>query len=210
MGSLIRAAAMRGYPELVRELGSDPAAMFARFGIPAGAERDENAFISFAALTRMLEATAEELSCPDFGLRLSRSAGPGHPRADSGDRAQRVHRARRAGGDRAVSSTSTPRPYASARRPSAGSGIEFTYEMTEPGVPYVQAYELSMGIAVRIIRLLGGPQARVRIGLVPACPTGLGRRLPRRAGLPGALRTDMVRVHAVVTAGRAAHRERRS
>ena len=36
MGSLIRGAAMRGYPELVRELGSDPAALLARFGIPVG------------------------------------------------------------------------------------------------------------------------------------------------------------------------------
>ena len=31
--------------------------------------------------------------------------------------------------------------------------------MTEPGVPYTQGYELSMGIAVRIIHLLGGPEA---------------------------------------------------
>ena len=75
MGSLIRAAAMRGYPELVRELGGDPAVFLARFGIPASAERSEDTFISFASLTRMLEATAEELVCPDFGLRLSGRQG---------------------------------------------------------------------------------------------------------------------------------------
>jgi AraC-like DNA-binding protein len=34
--------------------------------------------------------------------------------------------------------------------------------MTEPDVPYIQGYELSMGIAVRIIRLLGGPQAQLQ------------------------------------------------
>ena len=35
--------------------------------------------------------------------------------------------------------------------------------MTEPGLPYpLQLYELSMGIAVRILRLLGGPEARFR------------------------------------------------
>ena len=44
-------------------------------------------------------------------------------------------------------------------RPRAEGGLGFTYEMTEPGVPYIQGYELSMGIAVRIIHLLGGPQA---------------------------------------------------
>ena len=75
MGSLIRASAMWGYPELVRELGGDPAAFLARFSIPAGAEHQEDAFISFASLTRMLEATAEELRCPDFGLRLSGRQG---------------------------------------------------------------------------------------------------------------------------------------
>ena len=158
MGSLIRAAAMRGYPELVRELGSDPAAMVARFGIPAGAERDENAFISFAALTRMLEATAEELSCPDFGLRLSGRQGLEilGPIAVIARNASTV-----LGGVEAIARflyIHSPALRLGAR-PSAGSGIEFTYEMTEPGVPYVQAYELSMGIAVRIIRLLGGPQA---------------------------------------------------
>ena len=75
MGSLIRASAMRGYPELVRELGGDPAVFMARFGIPATAERQQDTFISFASLTRMLEATAEELRCPDFGLRLSGRQG---------------------------------------------------------------------------------------------------------------------------------------
>jgi hypothetical protein len=34
MGSLIRATAMWGFPELVRELGGDPAAFLARFHIP--------------------------------------------------------------------------------------------------------------------------------------------------------------------------------
>ena len=67
MGSLIRASAMRGYPELVRELGGDPAAFLARFGIPATADLDEDAFISFASLTRMLEAAAEELACRTSG-----------------------------------------------------------------------------------------------------------------------------------------------
>ena len=43
MGSLIRATAMWGYPELVRELGGDPAAFLERFHIPAGAEHPEDA-----------------------------------------------------------------------------------------------------------------------------------------------------------------------
>jgi len=39
--------------------------------------------------------------------------------------------------------------------------IEFIYEVTDYDVTYpLQGYELSMGIAVRILQLLGGPQAR--------------------------------------------------
>jgi AraC-like DNA-binding protein len=44
---------------------------------------------------------------------------------------------------------------------TAESDPRFTYELTERGLPYVlQGYELSMAIVVRIIRLLGGPEAR--------------------------------------------------
>ena len=207
MGSLIRATAMWGYPELVRELGGDPAAFLARFHIPAGAEHKEDAFVSFASLTRMLEASAEELRCPDFGLRLSGRQGL-HilgPIAVIARNAQTV-----LGGVEAIAHYLYI--HSPALRLAAGqrteAGLEFTYEMTEPGVPYIQGYELSMGIAVRILRLLGGPQARISNGLLHASPAGLGRRLPRRAGLPGALRAGVVRVRAAVAAGRPAHRER--
>ncbi|HZE15259.1 MAG TPA: AraC family transcriptional regulator, partial [Mycobacterium sp.] len=59
MGSLIRAAAIWGYPELVRELGGDPEAFLSRFHIPSGAEHQEDAFLSFEAFIRLLEASAE-------------------------------------------------------------------------------------------------------------------------------------------------------
>ena len=159
MGSLIRATAMWGYPELVRELGGDPAAFLARFHIPAGAEHQEDAFVSFASLTRMFEASAEELVCPDFGLRLSGKQGL-HilgPIAVIARNAQTL-----LGGVEAIAHYLYI--HSPALRLAAGQRteacIEFTYEMTEPGVPYIQGYELSMGIAVRILRLLGGPQAR--------------------------------------------------
>jgi AraC-like DNA-binding protein len=158
MGSLVRATAMWGYPELVRELGGDPAAFLARFHIPAGAEHQEEAFVSFASLTRMVEASAEELRCPDFGLRLSGWQGL-HilgPIAVIARNAQTL-----LGGVEAIAQYLYI--HSPALRLAAGqrteAGIEFTYEMTEPAVPYIQGYELSMGIAVRIIHLLGGPQA---------------------------------------------------
>src|SRR5258707_15249236 len=75
MPSMIRATTLWGYGELVQELGGDPQLFLKRFRIPPGVENQEDAFISFDAYVRMLQASAEDLGCPDFGLRLSRWQG---------------------------------------------------------------------------------------------------------------------------------------
>ncbi len=161
MGSLIRATTLWGYRELVLELGGDPQLFLTRFGIPSGIENQEDGFISFDAYVRMLEASAEDLRCPDFGLRLSRWQGLDilGPVAVIARNAQTV-----LGGwemigrylyvhSPALKLTLAPR--------TAKSALTFTYEVTEPGLPpVVQGYELSMAIVVRILRLLGGPEAR--------------------------------------------------
>jgi AraC-like DNA-binding protein len=164
MSSLIRAAAMWGYPELVRELGGHPDAFFRRFHIPAGAEHQEDAFISFASFVRMLEASADDLRCPDFGLRLSSWQGLDilGPIAVIARNAQTV-----LGGFEAIARylyVHSPALTLTVERGSAAADVQFTYAVTESGVPYpAQGYELSMGIGVRILRLLGGPQARPRL-----------------------------------------------
>ena len=160
MGNLIRATAMWGYPGLVRDLGADPAVFLDRFGIPSGTELEEDTFIPFASLVRILEATAEELPCPDFGLRLSgrqglhiigpiaviaRSASTVLSGIEAIERFLYIH---------------SP-ALTLAARPRDDGGVEFIYEMAEPGVPYIQGYELSMGIAAQIVRMLGGPSARL-------------------------------------------------
>jgi len=160
MGNLIRATAMWGYPGLVRELGADPAVFLDRFGIPTDAELEEDTFIPFASLIRILEATAEELTCPDFGLRLSgrqglhiigpiaviaRSASTVLSGIEAIERFLYIH---------------SP-ALTLAARPRNDGGVKFMYEMAEPGVPYIQGYELSMGIAAQIVCMLGGPEARL-------------------------------------------------
>lgn len=75
MGTLLRSTALWGYRELVRELGGDPEEFLARFGIPRGIERQDDAFISYAAFVHLLETSADELDCPDFALRLSQWQG---------------------------------------------------------------------------------------------------------------------------------------
>src|SRR4051794_33409523 len=75
MSSLIRATTLWGYGELVTELGGDPQQFLKRFRIPPGVENQEDAFISVDAYVRLLQSSADDLGCPDFGLRLSRWQG---------------------------------------------------------------------------------------------------------------------------------------
>jgi AraC-like DNA-binding protein len=172
MGHLLRATAMLGYPELVAELGGDPGAFLSRFHIPAGAEHQPDAFISFEGFARMLEATADELDCPDFGLRLSRWQGLEvlGPIAVIARNAHTV-----LDGVEAIARylyIHSPALRLSARQ-HTDTGIEYAYEATEPGIPYtLQGNELSMAIAVRILHLLAGPQARPRAVFFPHTQQG--------------------------------------
>jgi AraC-like DNA-binding protein len=108
----------------------------------------------------MLEASAEDLGCPDFGLRLSRWQGLDilGPIAVIARNAHTVLGGLEMIGrylyvhSPALTLTLAPR--------AAESSLTFTYEVTEPGLTdVVQSYELSMAIVVRILRLLGGPDA---------------------------------------------------
>lgn len=69
--TMVRASGLSGYRELVTELGGEPAALLERFRIGPTLLDDPQAFVAYASLIGLLENTARELDCPDFGLRLS-------------------------------------------------------------------------------------------------------------------------------------------
>src|SRR3546814_1111161 len=71
MGAMIRAASLRGFVPLVEELGGDSGALLDRFGIPADALASDDSLLPLAAHDLMLDATAAELDCPDFGIRMA-------------------------------------------------------------------------------------------------------------------------------------------
>ncbi len=161
MGSLIRSTVLWGYGDLVRELGGDPELFLSRFGFPPGVEDQEDAFISFGAYVRMLESSADDLRSPDFGLRLSRAQGLDilGPIAVIARNAQTL-----LGGLEGIARylyVHSPALKLTLAPHAAETGLRFIYEWSEPGLSEViQGYELSMGIVVRIIQLLGGPEAR--------------------------------------------------
>ena len=71
MGSMVRAAGLRGLPGLIDELGGSGVALLARHGLDAAALDTDDAVIPSMAAGRVLEAAAAELDCPDLGLRLA-------------------------------------------------------------------------------------------------------------------------------------------
>lgn len=162
MGSVIRATVLRGYPELVRELGGDPEPFLARFGIPSGVEDQKDAFIPFAAYVRLLEVTAAEMRCPDFALRMSHWRGldilgplaviaRNSPTLRDGvgaiARYLYVH--------------SPALALKLAPQDPATRTLVYTIELTEGDLPAVtQAYEVGIALSATIVELLGGPGAR--------------------------------------------------
>src|ERR1700691_579001 len=145
MGSLIRATNLWGYSDLVRELGADPEPFLSRFRIPPGVEYEDDAFISFEAFVRMLEASAADLDCPDFGLRLSRWQGLDvlGPIAVIARNAQTL-----LGGMESIASylyVHSPALQLTADSGTAETDVRFTFEVIGPGLPDpLQGYELSM------------------------------------------------------------------
>lgn len=69
--TLVAANALTGYVELVEELGGSPTRLLERAGISRLALQEADGLICYASSIQLLEDTAAELDCPDFGLRLA-------------------------------------------------------------------------------------------------------------------------------------------
>lgn len=70
---LIRAASLRGFVPLVRDLGGDPRALLERHGLDPSVLEDDDGLLPITGHDLMLDTAARELGCPDFGLRLAES-----------------------------------------------------------------------------------------------------------------------------------------
>ncbi|KRA32376.1 MULTISPECIES: AraC family transcriptional regulator [unclassified Nocardioides] len=160
MGSLIRATNMWGYVDLVRELGGDPEALLARFGIPFGIEHQDDTFVPVDPFVRLLATSAEELDCPDFGMRMSQWQGLAilGPIAVIARNSATVAEA--FGSIARYFYVHSPALHLAMVPRRAGERVRFDYRMSELGLPVLrQGYELSMANGARIVRLLGGPDA---------------------------------------------------
>lgn len=69
--------ALRYFPEVVAELGGDPAALLARAGLDLSLFSERKPRLGFRALASLMEITAAELQRPDFGMLLATRQGGG-------------------------------------------------------------------------------------------------------------------------------------
>ncbi|GAA1379657.1 AraC family transcriptional regulator [Pseudonocardia kongjuensis] len=171
-GSLTRARALRGLPELVGELGGDGPALFARFRIPVAAVdgADPDALVPTRSLGRVLETAAGELSCPDLGLRLAERQGP----EILGPLAVAVQSSATFGdaldcASRYLYVHSPVLTVGTVPDPEAAPGVTgLEYGSTEPMPP--QVADLGIGVLHRIVRLLAGGAYGLRSVHLPHPP----------------------------------------
>jgi AraC-like DNA-binding protein len=71
MTSLIRTTSLTGFREVTSQLGGQADLMLERFRINPDLLADEDARIPLRSLVGLLEFAAQELQCPDFGLRMA-------------------------------------------------------------------------------------------------------------------------------------------
>jgi AraC-like DNA-binding protein len=74
---LVHADLLRFFPDLVRDLGGNPAALMRRVGMDPRASWNGESRLTYRAWITLLEEAAAELQCPDFGMRLARLQGGG-------------------------------------------------------------------------------------------------------------------------------------
>ena len=74
----IRAVVISDYPALAQEVGLDPHAELARYGLPPGACSLPDLRVSADAVARLLEGAAERSGCPDFAIRLAQRRKAAH------------------------------------------------------------------------------------------------------------------------------------
>ncbi|MGH3960421.1 AraC family transcriptional regulator [Mycobacterium sp.] len=158
--SVIRGTCLTGYPALVTELGGDPGSLLARAGINQSDVGCFDAFITYLALIHAVESAAATTQTPDFGRRLAQRQGIQilGPVGVAGRTSETVAEA-----------FETFEQYLSAYSPAISVSISRGLENLDSTVSFLefkiliphppahpQTTELSLGVALRVLRFLLG------------------------------------------------------
>lgn len=168
---LIRGTALLGYPELVRELGADPAPLLRYAGVPAEAIGDIDAFIGFRNTVVAIETAAKETGALDFGRRLAQKQGLDilGPLGVAARTASTVEAALRAIID--YMTTYSPAIAISMSTDPERRRTRVEYRILIDGLPdHRQTVELALGVSLNTYRILVGPTFAPLVVHLPHAP----------------------------------------
>lgn len=156
--SLIRGTALQGYAELVGELGGELPPLLDLAHLPAAAVGDHDSFISYRSVVTALEAAAAATGVDDFGRRLATRQGI----EILGPLGVAARTAGTAGAAlQAIEQYMTVYSPAIAITVTAPAGARIAQLewriVVRRAPPHRQAAELALGVALRVFRLLAGP-----------------------------------------------------
>jgi AraC-like DNA-binding protein len=191
MDGMVQAQSLRGYRELVKDLGGGAARLLRKAGIEPAALNQLSAFVSFENLIDLLETSASDLDCPDFGLRLAE-------RQDIGILGTLAVAMRHSG------TVGEAMRCASKYLHVYNGAIAFTVDIEErsgqarllfgvliehaPG--WAQTAEHGIGLAWRIMTLLSGGQCRLEHIWLPHAPVAAEATYSARFDAPLTFRAD--------------------
>jgi len=157
--TLIRGTALTGFIDLVTEQGGDADRLLRAVGIPTDVVGEFNAFVDYVAVLRALESAATATVTADFGRRLALRQGI-EILGSIGAAAQTAPTVGEA--------LTTLERYLRAFSPSSAVRLSpmddpafsfFEFQILLDRLPrHTQAIELVLGVALRVFRLLLGPQ----------------------------------------------------
>lgn len=155
--SLIRASAMTGVPQTIRELGGDPAPLLASYHLREEMIGNPKQMMPYVSLIQLLEQAARDLHCPDFGLRagLNQSMSVLGPIAVIAQNSSSVEEALR----HIIKYIGyhSPAVYLMLDPVSAGGrrGLHFDIALTQAQAR-AQTVELSLVLATQVLKVLAG------------------------------------------------------
>ena len=176
MTDLVRSESLTGYCQLVESLGGDYESLLAGYDLSRGAIETEGYMFPYRSFVCLIEETARNLNCPDFGIRCAQLQdfsvlGPIALAAQQSDvLAQALER---------VSNylhVYTPALSLSVSMLPGGQSLILGLDIRlDPMPDCVQVVELNMALSAKIIHMLSGGRSKPLKLMMPHSPVNSSR-----------------------------------
>ena len=153
----IRATILRGLPAVMTELGGAGSEFLEAYGIEERITAEDEAYISFRLVERILEDAAETLGVPDFGLKMAAQQDPRilGPLAIAMENSSTIGDALTCAG-RFLFVLSPALSHEVIEDPDGNAGVVAIHYASSTGASSPQAVDYGLGMVHRIVALVSG------------------------------------------------------